>query len=142
MKKVVSLALSALLLLSLTACNNSNTTSTAASSVAASDTVSSEENTSSSSPSTANSVADNATAEPDIQFDESFQPQTIADNDTCTIILQNVGYDDSYGYYWTIDFQNKTDDKTLCAITSSSSLSQQPRLNRFTGYRRGLRGNL
>ena len=113
MKKVVSLALSALLVLSLAACSSSNTTSTAASSAATSDAASSEESTSDSSTSTASSAADNATAEPDIQFDESFQPQTIADNDTCTIILQNVGYDDSYGYYWTVDFQNKTDDKTL-----------------------------
>lgn len=126
MKKVVSLALSALLALSLAACSSSNTTSTAASSAATSDAASSEESTSDSSTSTASSAADNATAEPDIQFDESFQPQTIADNDTCTIILQNVGYDDSYGYYWTVDFQNKTDDKTLCAITSSSSLNGIP----------------
>lgn len=65
-------------------------------------------------------------AEPNIRFDESFQPQTIADNDTCTIILQSVGYDDDYGYYWKINFQNKTDDKTLCAITSSSSLNGIP----------------
>lgn len=86
----------------------------------------SEESTSDSSTSTASSAADNATAEPDIQFDESFQPQTIADNDTCTIILQSVGYDDDYGYYWKINFQNKTDDKTLCAITSSSSLNGIP----------------
>jgi hypothetical protein len=126
MKKVVSLALSALLVLSLAACSSSNTTSTAASSAATSDATSSEESTSDSSTSTASSAADNATAEPDIQLDESFQPQTIADNDTCTIILQNVGYDDSYGYYWTVDFQNKTDDKTLCAITSSSSLNGIP----------------
>lgn len=122
MKKVVSLALSALLALSLAACSSSNTTSTAASSAATSDAASSEESTSDSSTSTASSAADNATAEPDIQFDESFQPQTIADNDTC----KNVGYDDSYGYYWTVDFQNKTDDKTLCAITSSSSLNGIP----------------
>lgn len=124
MKKVVSLALSALLVLSLAACSSSNTTSTAASSAATSDAASSEESTSDSSTSTASSAADSTTAEPDIQFDESFQPQTIADNDTCTIILQSVGYDDDYGYYWTVDFQNKTDDKTLCAITSSSSLKR------------------
>ena len=126
MRKLVSIAVSAALVLSLTACNNSNTTSTAASSAATSDAASSEESTSDSSTSTASSAADNATAEPDIQFDESFQPQTIADNNTCTIILQNVGYDDSYGYYWTVDFQNKTDGKTLCAITSSSSLNGIP----------------
>lgn len=126
MKKVVSLALLALLALSLAACSSSNTTSTAASSAATSDAASSEESTSDSSTSTASSAADSTTAEPDIQFDENFQPQTIADNDTCTIILQNVGYDDSYGYYWTVDFQNKTDDKTLCAITSSSSLNGIP----------------
>lgn len=104
MKKVASLALSALLVLSLAACSSSNTTSTAASSAATSDAASSEESTSDSSTSTASSAADSTTAEPDIQFDESFQPQTIADNDTCTIILQNAGYDDSYGYYWTVDF--------------------------------------
>ena len=106
MKKVVSLALSALLVLSLAACSSSNTTSTAASSAATSDTVSSEENTSSSSPSTANSAADSTTTEPNIQFDENFQPETIADSDTCTIILQNVGYEDDYGYYWKNIFQN------------------------------------
>ena len=126
MKKVVSLALSALLILSLTACSISNTTSTAVSSSAASDSAASEEGTSSSSLNAASGTADSTTAEPDIQFDENFQPETIADNDTCTIILQNVGYDDSYGYYWTVDFQNKTDDKTLCAITSSSTLNGIP----------------
>lgn len=126
MKKVVSLALSALLILSLTACSISNTTSTAVSSSAASDSAASEESTSSSSLNAASGTADSTTAEPDIQFDENFQPETIADTDTCTIILQNVGYDDSYGYYWTVDFQNKTDDRTLCAITSSSSLNGIP----------------
>lgn len=126
MKKVVSLALSALLVLSLTACGNSNTTSTTVSSPATSDSVSSEKSTSSSSLNTASSTADSTTAEPDIQYDDNFQPETIADNDTCTIILQNVGYDDDYGYYWTINFKNKTDDKTLCAITSSSSLNGIP----------------
>lgn len=126
MKKVVSLALSALLVLSLAACSSSNTTSTAASSAATSDAASSEESTSDSSTSTASSAADSTTAEPDIQFDENFQPETIADNETCTIILQSVGYDDDYGYYWKINFQNKTDDKTLCAITSSSSLNGIP----------------
>lgn len=49
MKKVVSLALSALLALSLAACSSSNTTSTAASSAATSDAASSEESTSDSS---------------------------------------------------------------------------------------------
>lgn len=126
MKKVVSLALSALLVFSLTACGNSNTTSTAASSAAASNAASSEESISSSSVSTASNTSDKATAEPDIQFDESFQPETIANNDICTIILQSVGYDDDYGYYWTINFKNKTNDKTLCAITSSSSLNGIP----------------
>ena len=62
MKKVVSLALSALLALSLAACSSSNTTSTAASSAATSDAASSEESTSDSSTSTASSAADNATA--------------------------------------------------------------------------------
>ena len=63
MKKVVSLALSALLALSLAACSSSNTTSTAASSAATSDAASSEESTSDSSTSTASSAADNATAD-------------------------------------------------------------------------------
>lgn len=126
MKKVVSLAFSALLVFSLTACGNSNTTSTAASSAAASNAASSEESISSSSVSTASNTSDKTTAEPDIQFYESFQPETIADNDICTIILQSVGYDNDYGYYWTINFKNKTNDKTLCAITSSSSLNGIP----------------
>ena len=126
MKKVVPLALSALLILSLTACDNSNTTSAAVSSSAVSDSVSSEESTSNSSLSAASSTSNSTTAEPKIQFDETLQPETIADNDTCTIILQSVGYDDGYGYYWKIGFKNKTDDKTLCAITSHTSLNGIP----------------
>lgn len=125
MKKIISLALSAALALSLAACGNSTAASAAASSAAVSDSASTAENTSDSS-SAANSTFDSTAAEPDIQFDESFQPETIADNDTCTIILQSVGHDDDYGYYWKIDFQNKTDDKTLCAITSGSSLNGIP----------------
>ena len=119
MKKILSLLLAATLAFSLAACSSGNTSS---SSAAASDSASTAENTSDSS-SAANSTFDSTAAEPDIQFDESFQPQTIADNDTCSIILQSVGYDDDYGYYWTINFKNKTDDKTLRAITSSSSLN-------------------
>lgn len=125
MKKIMSLVLSAALALSLAACGNSTAASAAASSAAVSDSASTAENTSDSS-SAANSTFDSTAAEPDIQFDESFQPQTIADNDTCSIILQSVGYDDDYGYYWTINFKNKTDDKTLRAITSSSSLNGIP----------------
>lgn len=125
MKKIISLALSAALALSLAACGNSTAASAAASSAAVSDSASTAENTSDSS-SAANSTFDSTAAEPDIQFDESFQPETIADNDTCTIILQSVGHDNDYGYYWKIDFQNKTDDKTLCAITSGSSLNGIP----------------
>ena len=135
MRKLVLIAVFALLVLSLAACGKAD-----GSAAAMPESKSIESNSPASS--AASAASDTESNEPDIQFEESFQPQTIADNDTCTIILQNVGYDDSYGYYWTVDFQNKTDDKTLCAITSSSSLSQQPRLNRFTGYRRGLRGNL
>lgn len=125
MRKLVSIAVSAALVLSLAACGNSTAASAAASSAATSDAASSEESTSDSS-SAANSTFDSTAAEPDIQFDESFQPETIADNETCTVILQSVGHDDDYGYYWKIDFQNKTDDKTLCAITSSSSLNGIP----------------
>ncbi len=119
MKKVVSLALSALLVLSLAACGKADS-----SAAAMPESESIESNSLASS--AASAASDTESNESDIQFDESFQPQTIADNDTCTIILQNAGYDDSYGYYWTVDFQNKTDDKTLCAITSSSSLNGIP----------------
>lgn len=126
MKEVVSFALSAMLALSLAACGSTNASGTAASSAAASDSASSEDSISDSSMNTANSAANSTTADPDIQLDENFQPETIADNDTCTIVLQSVGYDDDYGYYWTINFKNKTNDKTLCAITSSSSLNGIP----------------
>ena len=119
MRKLVSIAVSAALMLSLAACGKADSSAAA---------MPESESIESNSPasSAASAASDTESNESDIQFDESFQPQTIADNDTCTIILQNVGYDDSYGYYWTVDFQNKTDDKTLCAITSSSSLNGIP----------------
>lgn len=119
MRKLVSIAVSAALVLSLAACGKADSFATV---------MPESESIESNSPasSVASAASDTKSNESDIQFDESFQPQTIADSDTCTIILQNVGYDDSYGYYWTVDFQNKTDDKTLCAITSSSTLNGIP----------------
>ena len=119
MRKLVSIAVSAALVLSLAACGKADSSATV---------MPESESIESNSPasSVASAASDTKSNESDIQLDESFQPQTIADSDTCTIILQNVGCDDSYGYYWTVDFQNKTDDKTLCAITSSSSLNGIP----------------
>lgn len=119
MRKLVSIAVSALLVLSLAACGKADSSAAA---------MPESESIESNSPasSAASAASDTKPNESDIQFDESFQPETIADNDTCTIILQSVGHDDDYGYYWKIDFQNKTDDKTLCAITSSSSLNGIP----------------
>lgn len=119
MRKLVLIAVSALLVLSLAACGKAD-----GSAAAMPESKSIESNSPASS--AASAASDTESNESDIQFDESFQPQTIADSDTCTIILQSVGYDDDYGYYWKIDFQNKTDDKTLCAITSSSSLNGIP----------------
>lgn len=119
MRKLVSIAVSALLVLSLAACGKADSSAAA---------MPESESIESNSPasSAASAASDTKPNESDIQFDESFQPETIADNDTCTIILQSVGHDDDYGYYWKIDFQNRTDDKTLCAITSSSLLNGIP----------------
>lgn len=113
MRKLVSIAVSAALMLSLAACGKADD-----SAAAMPESKSIESNSPASS--AASAASDTESNESDIQFDESFQPQTIADNDTCTIILQNVGYDDSCGYYWTVDFQgytakayyeNKTNDR-------------------------------
>lgn len=149
MKKVVSLALSTLLVLSLAACGKADSSAATAASESRSSTSSN-----SVSDSTPDDVPDGVkigdtyttadgkqhvlveagtgndlptpSPEPKITYDNDFQAQTLVDNEECTIILQSVGYDDDYGYYWKINFQNKTDDKTLCAITSSSSLNGIP----------------
>ena len=135
MKKVVSLALSTLLVLSLAACGKADSSAAA----------SSESKSSASSNSTSNSTQDYSpdgikvgetyttedgktyervwsgtgsdlptpSPEPKITYDNDFQAQTLVDNEECTIILQSVGYDDDYGYYWKIYFKNKTSDKKL-----------------------------
>ena len=135
MKKVVSLALSTLLVLSLAACGKANSSAAA----------SSESKSSASSNSTSNSTQDyspdgikvgetyttedgktyervwNGTGsdlptpspEPKITYDNDFQAQTLVDNEECTIILQSVGYDDDYGYYWKLYFKNKTSTRLL-----------------------------
>lgn len=140
MKKVVSLALSTLLVLSLAACGKADS-----SAAASSESKSSASSSSASSNSTSNSTQDyspdgikvgetyttedgktyervwNGTGsdlptpspEPKITYDNDFQAQTLVDNEECTIILQSVGYDDDYGYYWKIYFKNKTSDKKL-----------------------------
>lgn len=134
-EKVVSLALSTLLVLSLAACGKADSSAAA----------SSESKSSASSNSTSNSTQDyspdgikvgetyttedgktyervwNGTGsdlptpspEPKITYDNDFQAQTLVDNEECTIILQSVGYDDDYGYYWKLYFKNKTSDKKL-----------------------------
>ena len=140
MKKVVSLALSTLLVLSLAACGKADS-----SAAASSESKSSASSSSASSNSTSNSTQDyspdgikvgetyttedgktyervwNGTGsdlptpspEPKITYDNDFQAQTLVDNEECTIILQSVGYDDDYGYYWKLYFKNKTSDKKL-----------------------------
>lgn len=140
MKKVVSLALSTLLVLSLAACGKADS-----SAAASSESKSSASSSSASSNSTSNSTQDyspdgikvgetyttedgktyervwNGTGsdlptpspEPKITYDNDFQVQTLVDNEECTIILQSVGYDDDYGYYWKLYFKNKTSDKKL-----------------------------
>ena len=126
MRKLVSIAVSAALMLSLAACGKADT-----SAAASSESKSSASSSSASSNSTSNSTQDyspdgikvgetyttedgktyervwNGTGsdlptpspEPKITYDNDFQAQTLVDNEECTIILQSVGYDDDYGYY-------------------------------------------
>lgn len=140
MRKLVSIAVSAALMLSLAACGKADS-----SAAASSESKSSASSSSASSNSTSNSTQDyspdgikvgetyttedgktyervwNGTGsdlptpspEPKITYDNDFQAQTLVDNEECTIILQSVGYDDDYGYYWKIYFKNKTSDKKL-----------------------------
>ena len=136
MKKVVSLALSTLLVLSLAACGKADSSAATAASESRSSTSSN-----SVSDSTPDDVPDGVkigdtyttadgkqhvlveagtgndlptpSPEPKITYDNDFQAQTLVDNEECTIILQSVGYDDDYGYYWKIYFKNKTSDKKL-----------------------------
>lgn len=136
MKKVVSLALSTLLVLSLAACGKADSSAATAASESRSSTSSN-----SVSDSTPDDVPDGVkigdtyttadgkqhvlveagtgndlptpSPEPKITYDNDFQAQTLVDNEECTIILQSVGYDDDYGYYCKIYFKNKTSDKKL-----------------------------
>lgn len=129
MRKLVSIAVSAALMLSLAACGKADS-----SAAASSESKSSASSSSASSNSTSNSTQDyspdgikvgetyttedgktyervwNGTGsdlptpspEPKITYDNDFQAQTLVDNEECTIILQSVGYDDDYGYYWKL----------------------------------------
>lgn len=119
MKKVVSLALSTLLVLSLAACGKADSSAATAASESRSSTSSN-----SVSDSTPDDVPDGVkigdtyttadgkqhvlveagtgndlptpSPEPKITYDNDFQAQTLVDNEECTIILQSVGYDDDY----------------------------------------------
>ena len=112
MKKVVSLALSTLLVLSLAACGKANSSAA---------TAASESKSSASSNSTSNSTQDYS---PDgIKVGETY---TTEDGKTYERVWNGTGsdlptpspepkitYDDDYGYYWKLYFKNKTSDKKL-----------------------------
>lgn len=134
MRKLVSIAVSAALMLSLAACGKADSSAAVSSESKSSASSSSASSSSASSNSTSNSTQDyspdgikvgetyttedgktyervwNGTGsdlptpspEPKITYDNDFQAQTLVDNEECTIILQSVGYDDDYGYYWKL----------------------------------------
>lgn len=124
MKKIIAFVMAATMATSLVACGSS---SEAASSVVSdSSAVSSSEV---SETDISNDKADSESASPTptpekaVTYDPDFQAQTIVDNDTCTIELQGVGYDDDYGYYWKLYFKNKTSDKKLDTMPSCEELN-------------------
>ena len=148
MKKIVSLVLSALLVLSLAACGKADDSAATAASESKSGTSSSSTSSNTVSDSTPDGVPDGVkvgdtyttadgkqhvlveagtgndlptpSPEPKITYDNDFQAITFIDNDICTIILQAVGYDDDYGYYWKMYFKNNTADTTLSASTNET----------------------
>lgn len=123
MRKLIAVAVAAAMAASLVACGSSAETASAA--VSESSTASSSGTMDTNTSSEAVVSADAVTPEPEntITYDPDFQAQIIADNDTCTLALQGVGYDDDYGYYWKLSFKNKTSDKTLYAMPSCEELN-------------------
>lgn len=100
MKKVISLALSALLALSLAACGGSNTTTVVSS-------------TESSGSSTEAAQTEAPESEETPAAKSEFQEQTIVDNEYCTVILKGTDDEDGmWGYSWKVYLENKTADKT------------------------------
>lgn len=102
MKKLVSIALSAVLALSLVACGSSGSTTITASG-AADSAVSTE---------AAPAAEPTAAPEPTATPEPAFQEQTIVDNEYCTVILKDIDEDGMWGYSWKVYLENKT-DKTL-----------------------------
>ena len=112
MKKIISLALSVALALSLAACGGSNT-STAASSTANSE------------PSTEAIQTEAPESEPEEtpEAKSEFQEKTIVDNEYCTVILKDIDEDGLWGYSWKIYLENKTADKTLMFSMNNTSVN-------------------
>ena len=148
MRKLVSIAVSAELVLSMAACGKADSSAATAASKSKSSTSSSSTSSNSTSDSTPDGVPDGvkvgdtyttadgkqhvlveagtgndlpaSSPKPTITYDNDFQAITFIDNDICTIILQAVGYDDDYGYYWKMYFKNNTADTTLSASTNET----------------------
>lgn len=111
MKKVISLALSALLALSLAACGGSNTT-----------TVASRTESSGSSTEAAQTEAPESEETPAAKSE--FQEQTIVDNEYCTVILKGTDDGDGMcGYSLKVYLENKTADKTLLFGMDNTSVN-------------------
>lgn len=111
MKKVISLALSALLALSLAACGGSNTTTVVSS-------------TESSGSSTEAAKTEAPESEETPAAKSEFQEQTIVDNEYCTVILKGTDDEDGmWGYSWKVYLENKTADKTLMFGMNNTSVN-------------------
>lgn len=111
MKKVISLALSALLALSLAACGGSNTTTVASS-------------TESSGSSTEAAQTEAPESEETPAAKSEFQEQTIVDNEYCTVILKGTDdRDGMFGYSLKVYLENKTADKTLLFGMDNTSVN-------------------
>ena len=111
MKKVISLALSALLALSLAACGGSNTTTVASS-------------TESSGSSTEAAQTEAPESEETPAAKSEFQEQTIVDNEYCTVILKGTDDGDGmFGYSLKVYLENKTADKTLLFGMDNTSVN-------------------
>lgn len=111
MKKVISLALSALLALSLAACGGSNTTTVASS-------------TESSGSSTEAAQTEAPESEETPAAKSEFQEQTIVDNEYCTVILKGTDDGDGMcGYSLKVYLENKTADKTLLFGMDNTSVN-------------------
>ena len=111
MKKVISLALSVLLALSLAACGGSNTTTVVSS-------------TESSGSSTEAAQTEAPESEETPAAKSEFQEQTIVDNEYCTVILKGTDDEDGmWDYSWKVYLENKTADKTLMFGMNNTSVN-------------------